>query len=207
MTLTVSLLRAAGIPALNMHGNWIDTSISRLVYMWTAAYIDGRWITIDTNWDNNSTYTNGIFSRLPHRNTYFDISIEDISSERILHQRFISTPVLDSTLTVSRTFVQLNGDCLGVEPRIINGRTMVPMRAIFEALGAEVIWNSSEQAVHATWQTGTNIILLVNNPLWDARVNGQWLNLDQPAVIINGSTFVPLRFVGEALGVQVNWVG
>lgn len=90
-----------------------------------------------------------------------------------------------------------------VPPTIENGRTLVPLRAIFEALGAEVQWDGATQTVTAT-KGGTTIKLTVGG---QAYKNGQPVTLDVPAKIINGRTLVPLRFVSEALGASVKWDG
>ena len=89
-----------------------------------------------------------------------------------------------------------------VPPQIMDGRTLVPLRAIFEALGAEVDWNSATQTVIAN-RANTEIILTIGDS--SPTINGQVVSIDQPGVIIDGRTLVPLRFVGEALGADVNW--
>ncbi len=101
--------------------------------------------------------------------------------------------------------VELNGKPLvtNVPPLSINGSTFVPMRSIFEALGASVIWEGSTQTIVAQKQ-GTIIILTVGED--HAMVNGINVPLTQPAQIIKGSTMVPLRFVSESLGVAVEWL-
>jgi len=98
----------------------------------------------------------------------------------------------------------LNGQPLATStaPVQLNGRTLVPLRDIFEALGAQVNWNPMNQTIAAT-QGVTQIQLGINNP--NALVNGRSVKLDQPAAIIGGKTFVPLRFVAEATGAQVDW--
>jgi len=102
--------------------------------------------------------------------------------------------------------VVLNGHQLnfqGAEPNIENGRTLVPLRAIFEALGASIEWDGNTQTVTAT-KGSTEIKLVIGG---QAFKNGKPASLDVPAKIINGRTMVPLRFVGEALGCQVGWNG
>jgi hypothetical protein len=91
-----------------------------------------------------------------------------------------------------------------VHPRIINERTMVPLRAIFEALGADISWNNSTQTVTAT--KGDTVIVLTIG-CTSPTVNGRVVTIDQPGVVVDGRTLVPLRFVAEALGVAVNWFG
>ncbi len=102
--------------------------------------------------------------------------------------------------------VQLNGQPLATStaPVQMNGRTLVPLRDIFEALGAKVDWNPAAQTILATQGT-TQIGLAINNKT--ASVNGSLVELDQAATLINGRTFVPLRFVAEATGAKVDWNG
>lgn len=101
--------------------------------------------------------------------------------------------------------VVLNGQGLKFEvpPTIENGRTLVPLRAIFEALGANIKWDDNTQTITAT-KPGTEIKLIIGGQTYK---NGQQISLDVPAKIINGRTLVPLRFVSEAMGCQVDWDG
>lgn len=91
-----------------------------------------------------------------------------------------------------------------VPPRIVNGRTLVPLRAIFEALGAAVSWDGATRTVRAT--LGARVVELAIGGS-TARVGAQTVSLDVPAQIVDGRTLVPLRFVSEALGAQVAWDG
>ncbi|WP_088834899.1 stalk domain-containing protein [Paenibacillus tyrfis] len=83
-----------------------------------------------------------------------------------------------------------------------NGSTLVPLRAIFESLGAAVEWESTTQTVTAT-REGKTIVLTIGSSI--AYVNGVPVTLSAPAQLINGSTMVPVRFVSEALGGVVEW--
>ncbi|MEI6499869.1 MAG: copper amine oxidase N-terminal domain-containing protein [Armatimonadota bacterium] len=100
--------------------------------------------------------------------------------------------------------VELNGRplALSVDPIQVGNRTMVPMRSLFEALGANVQWTDSTQTVTAT-RNATTIQLAIGAR--DALVNGRSLALDVPAMLYGGSTMVPLRFVSESLGADVRW--
>lgn len=101
--------------------------------------------------------------------------------------------------------VVLNGQPVqfnDTSPREINGRVLVPMRAIFEQLGAYVHWNDATQTVDAT-KGDLSVRLAINDPV--ANLNGRNVHLDVPPMIIGGSTMVPLRFVSESLGADVNW--
>lgn len=100
--------------------------------------------------------------------------------------------------------VQLDSRILTFDqpPTIINDRVMVPFRKIFEELGAEISWNQVTQTVTAI-KSGTTIELTIGKE--EAFINGVKKELDQPAVLINGRTLVPLRFAGEGLGATVSW--
>lgn len=88
-------------------------------------------------------------------------------------------------------------------PFIEDGRTLVPLRSIFEALGASVAWEEATQKVTAR-KGDVQIELTVDSST--AYINGRAVTLDKPAKVINGRTFVPLRFVGEAFGATVSWL-
>ena len=100
--------------------------------------------------------------------------------------------------------VYLNGIELyfDAEPVIMDNRTMVPMRKIFEVLGADVAWNGDEGKVTAD-KGGAGIELTIGSDT--AFINGDAKRLDAPAVILNDRAYVPLRFVSEAFNCDVNW--
>ena len=100
--------------------------------------------------------------------------------------------------------VILNGNKLtfSENPYIENGTTMVPMRAIFEALGASVNYDTETKAITAT--KGSTVIKLFANSD-TATVNGKEVTLMSPVANKNGTTMVPLRLVSEALGAEVSW--
>lgn len=87
-------------------------------------------------------------------------------------------------------------------PVLENGTTLVPLRGIFEALGATVDWNQQQQLVTAE-REGTIVKLTIGSK--SPTVNGKTVAISVPAQIRNGSTLVPLRFVSEALGATVNY--
>jgi len=89
-----------------------------------------------------------------------------------------------------------------VEPYIKEGRTMVPFRKIFESLGVDISWNGANRTISAS-NNSTNIFIQISNK--QAVVNGIKTDLDVAAEIKNGRTFVPLRFVSENTGAEVNW--
>lgn len=102
--------------------------------------------------------------------------------------------------------VILDGEKLlfDVAPTIIEGRTLVPMRAIFEAFGLEVEWDEVNRIAKGT-TSETSISFTIGSKL--VVVNGIAKSIDVPAKIIDGRTMMPLRFVSENMGYNVVWVG
>lgn len=103
-----------------------------------------------------------------------------------------------------RIKIKLNGKRLSFPqaPYMANDTTMVPMRAIFEALGAGVEYDAASQKITAQRNDVTIELVLGEKT---AKKNGEGIALDAPAVTKNGNTMVPLRFVAEALQAQVDW--
>jgi hypothetical protein len=115
-----------------------------------------------------------------------------------------ATALVVAASTLIAIQVNINGSSLQIDvpPLIINGRVMVPLRAILEALGATVQWNPNDQSIVAT--KGSTIIKLQIGST-TASTNGTQVTLDAAPQIEGGRTLVPVRFVSEALGAQVNW--
>lgn len=101
--------------------------------------------------------------------------------------------------------VEVNGRPLSfsVPPTTVHYRTMVPLRGVFESLDAQVNWDASTRTITAT-RGDTDVQLGIGQT--NATVNGRTVLLDVPAMILRGSTMVPIRFVSEALGARVNWL-
>lgn len=99
--------------------------------------------------------------------------------------------------------VIIDGELMDFEvPAFIeDDRTMVPFRAIFEELGASVQWDDKARTVTAA-RENLEIKLVIDGAAYK---NGEIINLDVPAKIINSRTMVPLRFVSEALGCDATW--
>lgn len=89
-----------------------------------------------------------------------------------------------------------------VPPQIQNGRVLVPLRGVFERLGAAVGWDPQRQTVLAQ-RGATSVSLVIGNT--QAMIDGQPAAMDVPAMLVGGRTMVPLRFVSQALGAAVNW--
>ncbi|RUT40226.1 hypothetical protein EJP82_25455 [Paenibacillus anaericanus] len=101
--------------------------------------------------------------------------------------------------------VLLNGEIVKfqVPPIQKNGSVLVPFRAIFEALGLKVDWDPKMQTITGS-KPGTLIKLKVGSTT--AEINGNQIKLTVAPSTIKGSTYVPLRFIGEAVDAKVNWL-
>lgn len=115
-------------------------------------------------------------------------------------------------------YIKLNNEILGFSqpPITENDRTLVPMRFLFEEMGAEVSWDEETGTAKATMPSNTtqqmttfgaqqenSVTFSIDNTI--ATVNGQTTRMDVPARLINDKTMVPLRFLSENLGCTVSW--
>jgi hypothetical protein len=88
-------------------------------------------------------------------------------------------------------------------PAVMGGRVLVPLRGVFERMGAVVHWYPANNTVVATRAAATQIQLVVGSR--QAVIDGNAVALDVPPIIVGGRTLVPLRFVSEAMGARVDW--
>ncbi|MDR1559436.1 MAG: copper amine oxidase N-terminal domain-containing protein [Clostridiales bacterium] len=106
-------------------------------------------------------------------------------------------------ITIIVDGAELNTD---VPPMIIQDRTMVPLRAIGEAFDCRFEWDDSAKLVTIYLPPDdAPLYLEINNPLVTQASTTELITLDAPPVIVNGRTLVPLRFIAETLGFEVEW--
>lgn len=116
-----------------------------------------------------------------------------------------------SVLAAETVTVTLNGNPIefDVPAQIINDRTMVPMRKIFESLGATVNWVEQQQGIVAI-KDNKIIVMKIGSDLMvvtDVMAgNEEKITLDVPPQIVDSRTLVPVRAISESLGVKVDWV-
>lgn len=101
-----------------------------------------------------------------------------------------------------RVFVNGEQVVFDQQPIVIGSRVLVPLRGIFEKMGATVVWIPDTRTVRAQRGT-TSVELRIGSTA--ALVNGATVTLDVPAQIVGGRTLVPLRFISESLGAQVDY--
>lgn len=119
---------------------------------------------------------------------------------------FLGVALAAAALASAQITVQVDGTQLNfpnAQPKYINGRVLVPMRGIFEKLGANVNWDRSTRMVTAN-RGSSNVELRIGDR--NAMVNGQNVTLDVPPMMLDGTTLVPIRFVSESLGAKVGWL-
>lgn len=112
---------------------------------------------------------------------------------------FLSTVFANEEIKVSIDGEYLEFD---VAPQIINDRTMVPLRAIFEALRAEVDWDSNTQTVTAMKNDVCVTATIGNKKMY---IDDEEKIMDVAPVLTDGRTLVPVRFVAEAFDCEVEW--
>ena len=109
------------------------------------------------------------------------------------------------TETADKIRVMVDGAYLvtDVDPFIENSRTLVPMRAIFEALDASVAWDEATLTATAVKE---GIEIKITRDQTNAYINGNVYTLDAPAMIKDGRFVVPVRFIAESFGCKVDWI-
>lgn len=115
----------------------------------------------------------------------------------------ISAP-LSAQAASAPAAVVLNGERLNfdVDPVVVQSRVLVPLRAIFESLGASLEYLPASQTIIAD-RGSKHIELQIGST--SAYVNGALVTLDVPAQAVDGRTMVPLRFIAESLEAKVNY--
>ena len=101
-----------------------------------------------------------------------------------------------------KAFVNGTHPVFDVKPVVTSGRVLVPFRAIAEALEASVEWNEVERVVYVR-KDGIEVKLIIDEST--AFINDVEYTLDVPAQIMSARTMIPIRFLTEAFGAQVEW--
>jgi len=232
--LMVALLRATGVPARTVSG-WtgeisgksiklIDANTTFLPgHMWLEYYLPGYgWIPADPTF----TYTvNNVrqveYSRLTgirqpsfvdscemagHAVSYSFRGDVDVNTNVTIYKLGVDgvMPLPVEGTQAPLLYLEDIPLIFDVNPVIENGRTLVPMRGIFQALGAAVEWDGVTQRIVAMSPERKVELQIGQTQAW---VNGELRTLDVSPCILDSRTMIPLRFVGEALGCQVDWDG
>ena len=187
------------------------TAENGVVRLYTLAYFASQPdITVNYSIDGSWYHSAGQIPYICNLNVSglsdgphtLNISANGISKDYTFYKqggsiRFGAAPQAEITVT-------LNGQRLSFDqpPVLINDRTLVPLRVIFESLGAEVLWDNDTQTVSAR-RGQTEISLQIGSD--QLFVNGSAKTLDVPAQLLNNRTLVPVRAISEAFGCSVDW--
>jgi len=186
-------------------------SISQFPIMADAAFSNRTVTTFDANAEPGNTYW------------YYVREVQQVSPEALgppSERMRVTIPSSGPAIgfNVNRGFIMMvigsqqmnvNNRWEAIDPgrgtaaRIIGGRTLVPIRAIVENMGGTVGWNEADRRVELRAR-GNNVQMWLD--LRNARVNGANRAMDIEPQLIDGRTFIPVRFVAEFLGSHVGWV-
>lgn len=178
--------------------------------------IDGLTYSWEDEWYDENGYKNQeLIIYTPTKATYDEeVSIELIEEENntVIDSESFYVYLTEKDTTTEKfadrnpsgISVYLNGRKLSfdVQPQIINSRTMVPMRKIFEELGTVVGWNNNTQKAVSVKKGDVVSVSIGGQYL---TVNGERKLLDSPPVIISGRTLVPVRAIAESFNCDVEW--
>lgn len=130
--------------------------------------------------------------------------------KKILISLSVILMMLSFTVHAQDVTVKVNGSVLEppVPAQIVNDRTMLPMRSIFERLGAQVTWLEEDRIIVATRDKSLIVMQIDNTKMSVQNILSDEVTeilLDSPPFIQNDSTMVPVRAVAETLGAKVDW--
>ncbi|HZL82167.1 MAG TPA: stalk domain-containing protein [Candidatus Deferrimicrobium sp.] len=131
------------------------------------------------------------------------------TDDGILRYQAVSSPKSVIQLKIGSTTMHVDGKAVPLEaaPIIINSRTLVPLRALIETLGGKVVWSPSARTVDM-FLGGRSVDVGVGGNIGYVNDKGVAIDPANPKVvplIINNRAFLPLRFVAEALDLDVHW--
>lgn len=176
-------------------------NIKEEVPEFTGAYLDEKRGTLKVTDVDKEKYSSSMFDKgVYHLNDYqfFFRNLEEnvkarLSAYKEKYADRIDVFYLDDLI------------CFDVEPIIENGRTIVPFRAIFEAMGCAVYYAEADGKQIVTAKRADDVLMLT---IGDDKMyfNGKEITLDVPARIKDGRTLVPLRAIFEAFECSVEWI-
>ena len=180
-------------------------------------FSDNADIDYDYNesYDENHTQEETTSNRYDDISSSYDENFDEINNEEYGEEYSDEPePEYDSEYNMSNdkttqsdvisVFVNDEKIYFDVNPMLINDRTMVPVRAIFEALGATVTWDNNTQTAKGV--LGDTVIEITIGSSYLLK-NGKVIELDSPAVVISDRTLVPVRAIAESFDCAVNWYG
>lgn len=175
---------------------------------------------VDVNIDSNKDYYYNMCSVLAE--TSFDPKTGTLTSEKLSeasNEVYIHTPEVVTQIEKKRNFIlmqigkdtmQINEKALEIDPgrsttpAILNGRALVPIRAIIEAMGGTVGWEDATQKI--TLEANGHKVEMQLGEM-EINADGNKLGIDVAPTTLNGRTMLPVRFVAENIGCEIEWIG
>ena len=198
--------------------SWHETR-SGLGWEFTSElmYFDGQKKIIESNYKcepehPDTYYTSAKYFKNPqnYAKTYKLTELMTVSDSIGYTSTYFDIPAKypsDPWSTWIGPAVMMNGALVrfdDAKPYIANDRTMIPMRKLFELLGAEVAWNDQTKTATSTLNGNKVSITIGQNKMY---VNGREVAIDAPAQVNYDRTYVPLRAISEALNATIEWDG
>jgi transcriptional regulator CtsR len=204
-------LEATAVSSSKAKLTWEDSSDNETGFKIERKKSGGSYSQIATVDENTTTYTDtGLTGNTKYYyriRAYNDTGNSAYSSEASVTTSGIETII---KLVIGNTSYYVNNQLktMDTAPIILESRTLLPIRFVAEAIGANVIWNNNERKVTISLN-GTTIELWIGVAY--ARVNGEIKLIDStntrvvPIIVEPGRTMLPMRFVSENMGAQVDW--
>ncbi len=161
-----------------------------------------QWVTVPSTVNNILGDSGKVVDKCPNAIVYCPAGS---FAEKVCQKKgvsYLTDASADTTIPVLYNGERISFGSYGQNPTIINSRTMVPLRSIFEAMGADVQWDNATRTASGQRGSTTVSIAIGSNVLY---VNGRAVGLDSPACIINNRTMVPVRAIAEAFQATVDW--
>jgi hypothetical protein len=184
------------------------TNIKELVIPYGAEEILGNGVSTYTNSltavyvPDTVTQISRILLECPNAIVYCTENSATAKNCKKNNISYLTDKSVNSSITVYYNGTRVSFHTYDQNPELINNRTLVPLRAIFEAMNAEVNWDQDTQTVTATRNNSTITLKIGSSEL---NKDGQSIPVDVPAQIINSRTMVPVRVIAEAFGADVQW--
>ncbi len=166
-------------------------------------YVNSEWIGTTANGKTNQ-YTLNTRTWKKGQPYQLEVSASNDVGEGAL-SKLLNGVLPRDVIRISGKMITVNGKPLAstAPMQTIQGRTYVPFKALFDMVGVNSSWNNQTKTLTATQ---TNFSLALKLGAKSAVLNGKSVKLDAPMTSINGTTYVPLRFVGDALDASVQFV-
>ena len=193
--------------------SWKDNSDNEDGFILERKEEGGTYQIINTLPKDTNKYTDK--NLIPDKTYYYRVKAFNSSGESDYSNEVKVKTVTEIEKIILRFYINkttyyVNDEMrtMDVAPMILEGRTLLPIRYVAEALGADVGWEAKEEKVTINFK-GIKIELWIGKNL--ATVNGEWKLIDpgnpnvKPITIPPGRTMLPIRFIAENLGCKVDW--